>query len=129
MPREGMSHDAVRRSPPGLHADRAVGGDRHHRRAHRPLAAGRPIRWEGNRQNQTSAGYAADHGGWADPENKITIEFVCRGSQVINCTNGNEIYSSHPGGANLAFGDGAIRFVREDVAPATFVALYSRNGR
>ena len=26
------------------------------------------------------------------------------------------------------FGDGAVRFIRQDIAPLTFVALYSRNG-
>ncbi|HEY1376346.1 MAG TPA: DUF1559 domain-containing protein [Gemmataceae bacterium] len=90
--------------------------------------AGRPVRWEGNRQNQTSGGYPADNGSWADAQNKITVEFVCRTNQVINCNNGNEIYSFHVNGALFLFGGGAVAFLREDINPRTFVALYSRAG-
>jgi prepilin-type N-terminal cleavage/methylation domain-containing protein len=90
--------------------------------------AGRPIRYEGGRENETSSGYPADHGGWADPQNKITVEDPCRGTDVQNCNNGNEIYSFHFGGVNNCFGDGSVHFVRQDIAPKVFVALYSRNG-
>jgi prepilin-type N-terminal cleavage/methylation domain-containing protein/prepilin-type processing-associated H-X9-DG protein len=90
--------------------------------------AGRPVRWEGNRQNQTTGGYPATNGWWGDPANKITVEFVCRGNQVINCNNGNEIYSFHTNGVNFLFGDGSVHFIHEDLSPKTFVALYSRSG-
>ncbi len=36
--------------------------------------------------------------------------------------------SSHRGGANLAFGDGGVRFVPDDVDPSVFRALSTRNG-
>jgi prepilin-type processing-associated H-X9-DG protein len=90
--------------------------------------AGRPVRWEGNRQNQTPGGYPATNGWWADPANKITVEFVCRTAQVINCNNGNEIYSFHTNAANFLFGDGSVHYIREDISPKSFVALYSRSG-
>jgi prepilin-type N-terminal cleavage/methylation domain-containing protein len=90
--------------------------------------AGRPVRWEGNRQNQSTGGYPATNGWWGDPANKITVEFVCRSHAVINCNNGNEIYSFHVNGANFIFGDGSVHFIHEDLDPKTFVALYSRSG-
>jgi prepilin-type N-terminal cleavage/methylation domain-containing protein len=90
--------------------------------------AGRPIRYEGGVENETANGYPATNGSWGDPNNKITVQDVCRGSQVQNCNNGNEIYSFHIQGVNNAFGDGSVHFIRQDIAAKTFVALYSRNG-
>jgi prepilin-type N-terminal cleavage/methylation domain-containing protein/prepilin-type processing-associated H-X9-DG protein len=87
--------------------------------------AGRPDYWE---QGKSTGNYPADAEKWADPQNKIVIQAVCNGTQTINCNNGNEIYSFHPHGANFLFGDGAVRFLRQDLAPATFVALYTRAG-
>lgn len=36
--------------------------------------------------------------------------------------------SMHPGGCNMAFGDGSVRFIREDTATATLRALCTING-
>ena len=83
---------------------------------------GRPV-WLG--KSGANGGQQADHEEWADPENRITIEAVCGGS-VINCHNGNEIFSSHTSGANFLLGDGSVKFVSESIAPATFKALYTR---
>jgi prepilin-type processing-associated H-X9-DG protein len=65
---------------------------------------------------------------WGDPANKISIGIVCDGNRVINCTNSNEIYSFHPGGANVLFGDGSVHFIKQNIAPPTFTALYTRAG-
>ena len=73
-----------------------------------------------------SGGQLATHSEWSDPENRITIQVVCGGSRVINCHNGNEIFSFHSGGANFLFGDGSVRWLREGLAPATFKALFTR---
>ena len=70
--------------------------------------AGRPERYEEGAWTPPSNGrYPARNEHWADPENRITIQALCRGNQVVNCNNGNDIYSFHLGnGANYCFGDG-----------------------
>ncbi len=40
----------------------------------------------------------------------------------------DEMYSDHPGGANVLMGDGSVRFVKETIYPWTWVALSTRNG-
>jgi prepilin-type N-terminal cleavage/methylation domain-containing protein/prepilin-type processing-associated H-X9-DG protein len=40
----------------------------------------------------------------------------------------DEMYAEHPGGANTLFGDGAVRFIVEEINPFTFVSLSTRNG-
>jgi prepilin-type processing-associated H-X9-DG protein len=52
------------------------------------------------------------------------------------CTQGNENYwaqafgtsSRHPGGVNLAFADGSVKFIKNTISPAIFWAIGSRNG-
>lgn len=38
-----------------------------------------------------------------------------------------QMYAEHPGGANVAFGDGSIRFVSESIHQPTWAAVNSRN--
>ena len=45
---------------------------------------------------------------------------------MMNCNNNNEIYSFHEGGCNFSMGDGAVRFVTEDVSPEVFISLFTR---
>jgi prepilin-type N-terminal cleavage/methylation domain-containing protein len=85
--------------------------------------AGRPQFWESGR---SEGNYPAGNEKWTDPANKITIQVICNGNQTINCNNGNEIYSFHLGGACVLFADGAVRFLRQDISPPTFVALFTR---
>lgn len=40
----------------------------------------------------------------------------------------DEMYAEHPGGANVLFGDGSVRFIKETIAPWTWVGLSTRNG-
>lgn len=60
-------------------------------------------------------------GRWADPQSRFNLRRRCdgtrvgRGTKLINCTNNNEIYSFHPGGANFAFGGGTVSFISEEV--------------
>jgi len=61
---------------------------------------------------------------WADPAN----HFWVHNYPIINFNNNNEIYSFHPGGVNMVFGDGAVRFVAETIDPEVFVSQFTANG-
>lgn len=45
------------------------------------------------------------------------------GRCIMNCNNDSEPYSFHTGGMNVCMADGSVRFVRTNVAAATFAAL------
>ena len=40
----------------------------------------------------------------------------------------DEMYSEHPGGCNVLFGDGSVRFVSQFINPYTWVGLSTRDG-
>jgi prepilin-type processing-associated H-X9-DG protein len=35
--------------------------------------------------------------------------------------------SAHPGGVNVLFGDGSVRFIKDSISPQTWMALGTRN--
>jgi prepilin-type N-terminal cleavage/methylation domain-containing protein/prepilin-type processing-associated H-X9-DG protein len=47
---------------------------------------------------------------------------------MINRTNGATPYAFHSGGANGAFADGSVRFLREGMTNEAFIAVLSRDG-
>jgi prepilin-type N-terminal cleavage/methylation domain-containing protein/prepilin-type processing-associated H-X9-DG protein len=47
---------------------------------------------------------------------------------VNNCGPNDEIFSFHPGGANVVFCDGHVTFIKESIAPQVGAALVSRGG-
>jgi len=72
---------------------------------------------------------------WADYNTKVTVYgssndglTVGGGCCVVNCTNLNEIYAFHTGGANTLRGDGSVFFMKDSIAPAILAALISANG-
>ncbi|MDR3183285.1 MAG: DUF1559 domain-containing protein [Planctomycetaceae bacterium] len=62
---------------------------------------------------------------WADDESQIYLHEIGSGTQMFNCTNHQEIYSLHSGGCNFLFGDGSVRFISENIAPAAFVSMFT----
>ena len=73
-------------------------------------------------------------GGWADPSNSIPLHGFNRvglhapGDCAINCTNNNEAYGFHKGGAQFVFGDGSVHFLHGDINIATYAAMVTRAG-
>lgn len=71
-------------------------------------------------------------GAWADNFNLMDL----RGSSVdgqtlggvcaINCTNLQEAYAFHPGGANAVFADGSVHFINDNIPIAVMSALVTR---
>ena len=86
--------------------------------------AGRPNlyrngRFDPSRTNITGAR-------WADDAAEFWVHDVCNGTSMMNCNNNNEIYSFHEGGCNFSMGDGAVRFVQQDIDPEVFISLLTR---
>jgi prepilin-type processing-associated H-X9-DG protein len=104
--------------------------------------AGRPQTWE------LGVRVAADHppqppgkiasiGGWAQYNQVLNITGMTPGVAAptndfpgpcaVNCTNGENVYSFHPGGANILMGDGAVRFLRDTTDLNTVAILLTPN--
>jgi prepilin-type N-terminal cleavage/methylation domain-containing protein/prepilin-type processing-associated H-X9-DG protein len=91
--------------------------------------AGRPDLWN---VGSMVATFGATNGAWADPQCDIRVAGwridggggEGSGPCVMNCTNDNEIYSFHAGGANCAFADGSVRFISQS-APNWVIAAYT----
>ena len=49
-----------------------------------------------------------------------------KGTVFINGNNNGELYSFHPGGANVVFADGSVHFLSASMDPAVFAALETR---
>src|SRR5262245_37966887 len=73
-------------------------------------------------------------GSWANPGNTIKLagfDPVTRtkpGPCAVNCDNDTEIYSFHPGGANVLRADGSVSFLRANISISTVSALITRAG-
>jgi prepilin-type processing-associated H-X9-DG protein len=94
----------------------------------------RPELWRMGRRAEGAASAA----GWADPNLEIALDGSDTlpygqgqgyGPCVMNCTNDNEVYSFHLGGANFAFCDGSVRFIKDTIRNTTFAALVTRASR
>lgn len=92
---------------------------------------GRPELW---RMGTYRSGLSSA-GAWSDPNLEIALDGSDRvlttngqglGPCVMNCTNDNEMYSFHRGGANIAMADGSVRFLRETIRDTTFAALVTK---
>ena len=72
---------------------------------------------------------------WADPDLYFVVhargafgpEDTCGVSTFMNCSNRDEVYSFHKGGAQFVYGDNSVHFLQEDIDPELFVALFTRS--
>jgi len=74
-------------------------------------------------------------GAWADPFGYLVMNGsmpdgsgLIPGPCAIDCTSDNEMFSFHPGGINIAFGDGDVRFITKDINLAVAASYISKAG-
>jgi prepilin-type N-terminal cleavage/methylation domain-containing protein/prepilin-type processing-associated H-X9-DG protein len=72
-----------------------------------------------------SGGFQTGGDFWAEPAHTFWIDVWCR-NQFFNCSNGNELYTFHPGGGNYLFGDGSVRMLPFNINKFVFKALLTR---
>ena len=106
--------------------------------------AGRPEHWvrggrrRGSNDNHCASADVTDGvvsgGAWADPRNDIPLHgfqfdgLRCPGDCAINCTNNNEAFSFHPGGAQAVMLDGSALLLPESTTISVYAALVTREG-
>jgi prepilin-type N-terminal cleavage/methylation domain-containing protein/prepilin-type processing-associated H-X9-DG protein len=95
-------------------------------------SAGRPDYYVGGVRDNTRQ---LNDGGWGHHENDYGLDGAISrtdprspGNCVINCHNNNETYAFHTGGANHAFADGSVRFLRDSITPQSYAALITAQG-
>jgi prepilin-type N-terminal cleavage/methylation domain-containing protein/prepilin-type processing-associated H-X9-DG protein len=91
--------------------------------------AGRPSIYWGSVNSNTlgsSAGWAQDNTTGFQGGDPVTHSTNSR--CMINCTNNLGAYSFHPGGVNVAMGDGSVRFLSDQIQPEVFAALCTLEG-
>ncbi|MEX1231136.1 MAG: DUF1559 domain-containing protein [Planctomycetaceae bacterium] len=85
---------------------------------------------------EAQAQAAGSGGAWADPLNGECwvegrlfngVDSGNGGPCAINCSNGNGVlYSFHEGGIHVLMGDGAVRFISENIGGGVFAGLITR---
>jgi prepilin-type processing-associated H-X9-DG protein len=65
---------------------------------------------------------------WGTPLPSGVSTSGCGITTIMNCENGSEIYSFHPGGAIVLYGDGSADLLSEDTDLDTFISLFTRAG-
>ncbi len=94
-------------------------------------SAGRPQRWQAGMRVPAASVYG---GPWTSALSMIELQGTTPnganrlGPCAINCTNFFETYSFHPGGANAAFADGSVRFLRASIDIRILARLITRAG-
>jgi prepilin-type processing-associated H-X9-DG protein len=92
-------------------------------------SAGRPANWRiGVKQSGTVPGSSWNENNGALMRGYTTDGATQPGPCMIGCSNFYAVYSFHPGGANLLFGDGSVRFAPGSVTADLVAALITRIG-
>jgi len=93
--------------------------------------AGRPQNWQ---WGQSYPDLRSSGGGWADVDNRFSVKgappspTATGNACAINCTNDNEVYSFHPGGANFLFADSSVRFISAGITIRELARLITKAG-
>jgi prepilin-type N-terminal cleavage/methylation domain-containing protein/prepilin-type processing-associated H-X9-DG protein len=92
--------------------------------------AGRPQLWQGSRDVRNTW---VSGGPWASRNLLWTRGATADGTAffgrcAVNCTNDREVYSFHPGGANVVFADGRVHFLKATINIRVFARLVTRAG-
>ncbi len=92
--------------------------------------AGRPFHYIAGRTIDPDTPEITKGGGWADPDSYFVFGLSqdCGITTLMNCSNWDEIYSFHPGGAEFLYGDGSVHFLGEDLDLELFITLFTRAG-
>ena len=104
----------------------------------------RPVGYNGKRQIFSNSNgpvdgvYNATPGGggaWGDPYTYAHLDGaqgrqngLRGGTCVVNCTSDNEMFSFHPGGANVLFVDGSVHFLKESINVNVVLGMVTRAG-
>ncbi len=92
--------------------------------------AGRPNRYA---KGKITPGTAISGAVWTDDGGTFTLHgystdgITSGGPCASNCSNNNEIYSFHNGGANVVFGDGSTRFFKETISVGVVAAAITKS--
>jgi prepilin-type processing-associated H-X9-DG protein len=106
--------------------------------------AGRPDHWTAKGRgpadhdngcgNFNVSGGRVRGAGWADAARSIPLHgfardgLSCNGPCAVNCTNNNETFAFHPGGAHVAYADGRVQLIQENVNIAVYASLITMTG-
>ena len=104
----------------------------------------RPVGYNGKRRIYSDSGGPVDGvlngapgggGAWGDPYTYAHLDGaqgrengLRGGTCMVNCTSDNEIFSFHPGGANVLFVDGSVHFLKDTLNVNVAMALVTRAG-
>jgi prepilin-type processing-associated H-X9-DG protein len=92
-----------------------------------------PKTWSGsaslNRPFPTGGVWASHNKGFLiDGAQRSGFTNVVPGPCAVNCSNDNEVYGFHPGGANALMADASSRLLAKSLATEVLAGLVSRNG-
>ncbi len=96
--------------------------------------ADKPNHWRGGKRVQVPDTNEDGYGVWASPGNVNSMRGYSwdgtgfPGPCPMNCSNLYAVYAFHPGGSNILFADGTVRFVRQSIDIWVFYAIVTSRG-